>query len=46
MEVRSYNAELAIANLLFKRIFSNIVIERADKQTGEKKTFPVTCMLE
>lgn len=46
MEVRSYNSELGIANLLFKRIFSNIQIERTDRKTGDKHVFPVMCTLE
>ena len=46
MEVRSYNAELAIANILFKRLFSNIQIEHIDRRTGDKKIFPVKCVLE
>ena len=44
MEVRSYNAELAIANLQFKRLFSNIIIERTTKN-GNVKQIPVTCVL-
>ena len=31
MEYRSYNKELAYANMLFKRPFSNIAIERDGK---------------
>lgn len=31
MEIQSYNAELAIANLLFAKIFSNITLQRLDK---------------
>ena len=42
MEIRSYNAELAVSNLLFKRVFSNIQIERTDAK-GNKKLIPVTC---
>ena len=45
MEVRSYNAELAIANLQFKRLFSNIAIERSTK-AGTTKRIPVTCVLD
>lgn len=46
MEVRSYNSELAIANLLFKKIFSNIQIERTHRTTKNKKLFPVDCIFE
>ena len=42
MEIRSYNAELAYANLLFSRIFRNIVLERTLK--GNKKEFQVNCV--
>lgn len=45
MEVISYNSELAIANLLFKRIFSNIRIVRTDS-TGLSREIPVMCTLE
>lgn len=43
MEVQSYNCELALVNLTFKRIFSNIAIERTDN--GVKKRIPVQCVL-
>lgn len=45
MEVVSYNSELAIANLLFKRIFSNIHISRTNAQ-GQRQDIPVICTLE
>lgn len=44
MQIRSYNNELAYANLLFKRLFSNIVITRRDSKNNEKK-IPVKCIL-
>lgn len=34
MEIRSYNAELSYANLLFKKLFDNIVIERKTKNSS------------
>lgn len=43
MEIRSYNAELSYANLLFKKLFDNIVIERKSK--SESKQIPVTCVI-
>lgn len=42
MEVRSYNCELGISNILFKRTFSNIQIEQTDAN-GNKKLRTVTC---
>ena len=42
MEVRSYNCELGIANLLFKRVFQNIRIERTDS-VGKKNLITVNC---
>lgn len=44
MEFRSYNAELALANMMFKNIFSNITI---NKVTANKKSTPivVNCQL-
>lgn len=44
MQIRSYNNEMAYANLLFKRLFSNIVITRKDSKNQEKK-IPVRCVL-
>lgn len=44
MEFQSYNAELAIANLLFKNIFSNIRIGRTN-DAGEEKQILVQCVL-
>lgn len=44
MQIQSFNAELAIANLMFLRLFSNIVIERTSK-TGSKKDVKVACVL-
>jgi len=35
MEFQSYNAELAIASMLFKNIFSNIRIGRTDEHGNE-----------
>lgn len=45
MEIRSYNAELAVANLCFKRIFNNISIERTDIN-GNVKVIPIVCTFE
>lgn len=43
MEIRSYNAELAYANILFSRLFNNIIIER---KIGNKiKQIPVKCVI-
>lgn len=42
MEVRSFNCELGVANLLFKRLFSNIKIEKVDAN-GNKKDVVVNC---
>lgn len=44
MEVRSFNCELGISNLLFKKLFNNIQIERSD-DNGNKKLIPVKCVL-
>lgn len=44
MEFQSYNAELAIANLLFKNTFSNIRIDRP-QDDGSRKQILVQCML-
>ena len=43
MEIRSYNSELSLANILFKRLFSNIVITR--KKGNETKEIPVKCII-
>ena len=43
MEFQSYNSELAIANLLFARPFSNIRIGRTDSN-GNEIQIPVTCV--
>lgn len=43
MEIQSYNAELAIANLMFARIFSNITIQRAQK-SKILKNIKVSCV--
>ncbi len=43
MEFRSFHAELSYANLMFKRIFSNIKIERA-KEKGKKQLIKVDCL--
>lgn len=44
MEFQSYNSELAIASLLFKRLFQNIRIQRT-ADNGEKKEVLVQCVL-
>ena len=44
MEFQSYNEELALASLLFKKLFSNIRIQRT-LSTGEKKETLVQCVL-
>lgn len=44
MEVKSYNAELAIANLQFKQLFNNIAIDRPQKN-NETKRISVMCVL-
>ena len=44
MEVRSFNNELGISNLLFKRLFNNITIEKVDAK-GNKKDVVVKCEL-
>lgn len=43
MEIQSFNAELAIANLMFKKIFNNISIEHT-LSSGEKKQIKVNCV--
>jgi hypothetical protein len=43
MEVRSYNHELEIANILFTKLFRNITIER--KIGNSIKQIPVQCMI-
>lgn len=43
MEIQSYNSELAIANLMFSRIFSNIKLQRLNNKTVEKDTL-VKCV--
>lgn len=43
MEIHSYNAELAHANIMFKRLFNNIILERF--AGSEKIKIPVNCML-
>lgn len=43
MEIRSYNAELAYANILFSRLFNNIIIER--KIEDKVKQIPVKCII-
>ena len=44
MEFQSYNEELAIANLWFRRTFSDIRIGRTNEQ-GEEKQILVQCTL-
>ena len=48
MEIRSYNAELAYANMMFARLFNNIQIERqmTNKETKQKENtiIPVKCV--
>ena len=46
MEVQSFNAELAIANLQFKRLFSNIKIKRTSRDNKKEKIITVPCLLE
>ena len=43
MEIQTYNAELAIANLMFKQQFNNIVIQRSDAK-GNQKSIHVMCV--
>ena len=43
MEIRSYNHELEFANLLFSKLFRNIIIERRIGNT--LKQIPVNCMI-
>ena len=43
MEIRSYNAELAYANLMFSRLFRNIILERTIN--GKTTQFTVNCLL-
>lgn len=43
MEFISFNSELGISNLLFQRVFSDIRIERTDKQ-GNKTWLKVPCV--
>ena len=42
MEVRSFNAELAIATMMLNHLFGNIIIER--QENGKVKRIPVTCV--
>lgn len=42
MEIHSYNAELAYANLMFSRLFRNIELERTSN--GITKKFTVDCI--
>ena len=44
MEFRSYNAELALANMMFKNIFSNITINKVDA-AGKTTPVVVNCQL-
>lgn len=44
MQIRSFNSELAIANLMFLRLFNNIIIHRTDK-SNNKKQVKVNCVL-
>ena len=44
MEFISYNAELAIANILFCRVFQNIRIERTDAD-GNTSWLKVPCVM-
>lgn len=43
MQIQSFNSELAIANLMFLRLFNNIIIHRTDKQKN-KKQVKVNCV--
>ena len=45
MQIQSFNAELAMANLMFLRLFNNIVITRTDTKTNETKDIKVNCFL-
>ena len=45
MEFRSYNAELAISNLLFKKLFNNIQIEK-NVAKGKKELITVNCVFD
>lgn len=44
MEVQSFNAELAIANLMFLRLFNNIIIQRTNAK-GETSPIKINCVL-
>lgn len=44
MQIQSYNAELALANLMFLRIFNNIHIQR-QAPTGKTEDIKVSCVL-
>ena len=44
MQIQSYNAELAIANLMFLRLFNNIIIQRTGKNNNTKD-IKVNCQL-
>ena len=44
MEIRSYNQELSYANLLFLRLFNNIVITR-QLANGKSQDVKVKCVL-
>lgn len=44
MEVNSFNAELAIANLMFLRLFNNIKIQRKNAK-GESDEIKVNCVM-
>ena len=43
MEIHSFNAELALANLMFSQIFRNIKIRRTN-DTGDIAEFDVPCL--
>ena len=44
MQIQSFNAELAIANLMFLRLFNNIIIQHTDKHNNTKD-IKVNCQL-
>jgi hypothetical protein len=37
MQIESFNAELALANLMFLRLFNNITIQRTSKNSTSKR---------
>lgn len=45
MEFRSFNNELGVCNIMFRRLFQNIQIERTDLD-GNKYLVPVNCVID